>query len=1195
MNSKIQRRIVHDNKCNNDWNPAIPDKYGLARWLRFIFLVALLLLLYFAASAQKITIVAKNQPLKEVLQQLRKQSGYAFIFSDQLMAKSNPVTITAKEIELLEVLRQIFTSQPMNFEMNGKVITVIENNSIQQPKRKIKRPIRGRIIDSLDQPLANVTVRIKNSDQATRSDEAGAFSLDDVPVGSIITFSLLGHSGREISEFNDGIIVTLNAVQGMLTEAVVNVNTGYQSIPKERVTGSFVLVDSAILNRALSANFQERLNGMVPGLEYTNVSFMKASNYNPLGRNAGLIIRGQSSLSSGVSNSPLIVLDNFPYEGELSNINPNDIESITILKDAAAASIWGARAGNGVIVITSKQGKLNKQLTVELNANLSVKNKPDVFYDRNYLNSKDYIGIEKELFSIGYFDADLEDNFAYTPVSPVVELLSQLKNRNIDHSSYNTQITELEQNDVRKEYDRYMYRKAVNQQYSIGLRGGGNKIKYALSSGLDKNAESLARNSYSRFTINSINSYEITSRLQLTAGIINTISKTDPNNDFPYTGGLSPGEQYGRIYPYALFADEQGEALAIIKDFRPFYAQQMMGKGFKDWTYKPLDELQISDKTTRINDLVLKAGINYKITSFLKAEVLFQNQHQRIKNENFNSPESYYTRNLINRFSILNTDGSLGYRIPAKGAILETSQYDWNANNLRAQLNFDKLISTEHQITALLGWEIKQLKTEGYGNTYYGYRKEVGATNNNLDFATIFSVNPFGTSRIPSPGGTVFGITNRYISYYTNLGYTYKNLYSITGSARRDGANIFGVNTNQKITPLWSAGLGWSLSNEKFYHSELLPYLKFRATYGYSGNVYFGTAYVTGVSLTSIVTGLPRITNLTAPNPDLRWEKVRNINFGLDFHLKKQVLSGSLEYYVKNGQDLIQPIELAPSTGFLSFSGNAAETQTKGFDVQLISRNFRASFKWNSTLMFSTINNKIVTYDVPLTSSSISSNVVGIIGRPINSIYSYKWAGLDPQSGDPLGYLDGKSSNDYASIINKFQPGDLKYNGPSTPTVFGNLRNDFSLKEFELSFSIGYKFGYVMRRSSTFLNYGNILNYGGNVDFSQRWQKPGDENTTAVPSVSVVGDENKNTFYQYSDVLVEKGDHIRFQDIRLSYNFKRSGWSAIRNLQLFTYMNNLGIIWRANKKGIDPDVIGGYYVHDIPQPFSISFGLKATL
>lgn len=1186
---------MHKNKCITLRNLGVPEKYGLRSWFRFLFLVLFFTFLYMAASAQKVNIHVTDRPLKEVLQSLRKQSGYAFIFNDQLMAKSLPVTLNVNEKEILEVLPMVFKNQPIGYEINGRVITLIASQPAKPTIKQHQRPVKGQIVDSLAHPLVNVTVRVKNTNQITSTDRSGNFYLQNLESSDVITLSLLGYRGKEITEPIDGMVITMQAFEGMLSEAVVTVNTGYQSLPKERATGSFLFIDSAIINRSVSTNFQERLNGMVPGLQYTDVSFMRVSNYNPLTRNAGLLIRGQSSLSSGVSNSPLIVLDNFPYEGELSNINPNDIENITVMKDAAAASIWGARAGNGVIVITTKQGKLNSPISVELNSNVSIRNRPDLYYDPNYLNSKDYIGIEEELFKSGYFDADLDDNYAYTPVSPAVELLAQLRSGSINAEQYNKQVTVLKENDVRRQYDKYMYRKAVNQQYALGLRGGGEKIKYALSVGLDKNAEALQRNNFSRITINSINTYQITSRLQLTAGIINTISRTDQNNEFAYTSGYAMGGQYGRMYPYAEFANQQGEPLSIIKDYRPYYVQQMMNKGFKDWTFKPLSEVAISDRGTAINDLVLKAGINYKITSFLKADVLFQNQHQRVKTTNYNSPDSYYTRNLVNRFTVLNDDGSLNYRVPDKGGIMENAQYDWNANNVRAQLNFDKKIKEDHQLSAILGAEVRQLKTEGYGSSFYGYRKEVGGINNGLDFATYFPVHPFGTSKIPSPGGTVYGITNRYISYYTNAGYTYKDLYSITASARRDGANIFGVNTNQKVTPLWSAGLGWNISKEEFFHSELFPYLKLRATYGYSGNVYFGSAYVTGVSLLSSVTGLPRITNLTAPNPDLRWEKVRNINFGLDFSLKNKILSGSLEYYIKNGQDLIQPIELAPSTGFNSFSGNAAETQTTGFDLQLASRNLNGSLTWNTTLLFSTIKNKIISYDVPLSSSSIGLAVIGVKGKPINSIYSYQWAGLDPENGEPMGYLDGQKSKDYAGIINKFQPEDLIYNGSATPTVFGNLRNDFSFKDFEISFSIGYKLGYVFRRSSTFLNYSDILRYGGNEDFSSRWQKPGDEKTTSIPSVLLTEDLNKTSFYQYSDVLVEKGDHIRFQDIRFNYNLKRSGRSPIRSLQLFTYLTNLGIIWRANDRGLDPDVLAGYYVHDLRLPFSISFGLKATL
>ncbi|WP_433903268.1 SusC/RagA family TonB-linked outer membrane protein [Sphingobacterium puteale] len=1191
MNSKIQRRIVHDKKCNNVWNPAIPDKYGLARWLRFIFLVALLLLLYFAASAQKITIVAKNQPLKEVLQQLRKQSGYAFIFSDQLMAKSNPVTITAKEKELLEVLRQIFTSQPMNFEMNGKVITVIANNSMQQPKSKSKRPIRGRIIDSLDQPLANVTVRIKNSDQVTRSDEAGAFSLDDVPERSIIAFSLLGYGGREISEFHDGIIVTLNAVQGMLTEAVVNVNTGYQSIPKERSTGSFVVIDSALLNRQVSTNILDRLNGVTPGLLFNGRNSSGTLSTGADQKDLGINIRGRSTIYANAN--PLVVVDNFPYEGDINNINPNDIESITILKDAAAASIWGANAANGVIVLTTKKGKLNERLNFSVSSNVSIINKPNFKKDQNYINSKDFLGAEKILFDNGYYDYDLTDTYSMTPVTPGVGIYALLRDGKITAQEADKRLNDLSARDVRSEIIKESYRKAVLQQYSLSLRGGTKNFTYSLSSGFDHNRDNLQRNGLSRFTVNNLNTYNPVNNLEISTAINYSRTEEKPNNNL--SANLKTTDlgnfKNNYLYPYATIIGENGEHLSITKDYSKGFVESAVDRGFMDWSYRPLDELALRDFKINRNDLLMKFMAAYKILPSLKFEVQYQHEQQQLDYRDYKDANTYYVRNLVNRFTQFdNVTGAKTYPLP-QGAILSLSKNNLYANNGRAQLYFDQTFG-KSIINAILGYELRERKTDGINRLSYGYDEQFGSSIDNLNYNIAYPNNPGGSSYIPAPDGRVLGSNTRYLSQYFNAAYTYDNLYVLSVSGRRDGANIFGVKTNDRITPLWSTGISWNVNNESFYNLEWLPKLKLRATYGYNGNVYYGSAYLSGVYSIANITGNPMIQIRTAPNPSLRWEKVGNLNIGLDFATKGNRLSGTVELYRKNGRDLIQPTSLAPQTGFTTYMANTAQTNAKGIDLNLTSLNVKGIFNWSTTLLLSLYKDKLVKYDAPQTIGTIRNygEVTGIAGRSMYGVYSYKWAGLDHETGNPMGILNGLPSQDYTAILNNFSPDSLVYHGSSRPTKFGALRNDFQYKGFSISCNIVFKLGYVFRRPSTGTYYAKVVENQPHLDYALRWQQPGDEAKTTVPSILLEQNENRNAFYSYSDILVESGNHIRLQDIRLSYSLPIEATKGLfKNLQFYSYLSNLGIIWKENKKGIDPDTFG----FNLPNPFSIAFGVNA--
>lgn len=1182
-------------------DPAIKRKVIMR--INFIAFFVFMSMLNVSATtfAQSITATFRNVPLKQVLTEINKQSGYELIYNNKHFIGTHNVTVSIKDKSLIQALDMCFQNQPVSYVIIDKTI-VLKPKAIGIKDKIIglfkKLTITGKVVDEDGKPLPGVNVRVKGTDVKTATNEQGSFIIDVQDIGAVLQFSFVGYQFLEhtIADVSP-ISIKLEQEPAQLEEVGI-VSTGYQLIPKERATGSFIQLNNSQINRSVSTNLMERLNGMVTGLTYSDITSSTVSNTSPLARMVGIQIRGTSTLSPLVSVSPLIVLDNFPYEGDIKNINPNDIESITVLKDAAAASIWGARSGNGVIVITTKKGTNNSPISVDINSNVTFRNKPNLHYDRNFLASNGYIEAETALFNAGYFDAALSDNVSYTPVSPVVELLNRIRSSNdkIEIARLNEQINVYKQIDVRDDYKRHVYQNSIIQQYSVGLRGGTSKMNYSLSAGFDKNPDNIVRNGFDRITVNTTNSYRLLDRLEVTVGIMYTRSNTQlGNNSLAYTAGIPVGGSYSTLYPYASFAGENGEHLAIIKDFRPEYIQQTKTNGFMDWQFRPLDELELSQQSTSIQDLILKAGINYKVLPFLKAEVLFQNERQTIRNRQLQNLGSYYTRNLINQFSVFAENGAFNYQVPNNGGILKLGTYDWNSNNLRGQLSFDKRIRKIHEVTAILGGEVRQLRTSGFDRTSYGYSEQFGTSSNNLNFSDFLPVNPIGASMIPAPEGAMSGVLNRFISYYANLGYTYDNRYTFTASGRRDGTNLFGVKTNDKIVPLWSTGLGWSISNESFYNSSFLPYLKFRATYGFNGNVYYGSAYVTGIYLNNSTTGLPNITSLTAPNPRLRWEKVRNINIGLDFEFKSSVITGTIEYYRKNGQDLIEPVALALSTGFTTYRGNAASTMTQGVDLTLRSQNLKGMIKWGTTLQLSTLHDKLTKYDVKQSSSSISDIFYGEVGRPLYSVFGYRWAGLDPETGDPQGLLNDKVSKDYRTIFSSFAPGQLNYHGSAVPTLFGNLRNDFAYKNVGVSVGISYKLGYFFRRQSTGLSYSDVLTNNTNSDFNFRWRQKGDELNTDIPSATIQENRDRTRFYQYSDALIEKGNHIRLQDIRLFYDLSLKYKSPFKAIQIYCYANNIGIIWRANKFGIDPDVPTYTGSHDLPIPFSISFGLKVTL
>ncbi|WP_454802849.1 SusC/RagA family TonB-linked outer membrane protein [Mucilaginibacter phyllosphaerae] len=1043
-----------------------------------------------------------------------------------------------------------------------------------QPTREY--PLNGIVTDSLGRGVAGATIRIGSFGKGSVTGADGRFHFS-LPAGRYNLYaSYIGFKPivtEAVLPMRDSLRLVMRPASGMLQE--VTVSTGYQELPKERATGSFVQANRQLLERSVSTDIIDRLKGVVPGLSFNSVG-------------TRISIRGQSTLFSNAE--PLIVVDGFPYNQPIENLNPNDVETVNVLRDAAAASIWGSKAGNGVIVITTKRGRFNQAPTVTLNTNITVGERPDLL-GLNRMSSSDYIDIEKRLFSENYFDGT-EQADGHLPLSPVVELLIAGRDGTLSAADVNARIDQLRKNDVQKDYLKYLYRPSVNQQYAHSLDGGNAVQRYFFSAGYDRNLDNLRGNGFDRVTLNGSNTWRmLNDKLELSTSLNLTQTATDRNNP-----GAVTWDQGNAVYPYARLLDDKGQPQAITRDLRQGYVDAAPAAGVLDWSYSPIRELQTADNKSTVTDIRLNTGLKYKLPLGFSAELRYQYDHSNNAVRNLYSQQSYFTRNLINRYTQDDGSGALSRPVPL-GAIYDLTDGTSINHDGRGQLNFDRTFGSRHELNTIAGYEVQTLNVRSGSNRLFGYDPD-HATSMAIDGAGNYTLydNPF-LSRVIPQNREQLDATDHYRSYYANAAYTYDGRLTLSGSARLDQSNLFGVNSNQKGVPLWSAGAAWNLSRESFYHLSWLPQFKLRATIGYNGNInknlsaYTTAGYFDG---SDSQTALPYAQILNPPNPDLRWERIRNINLGLDFGLPGNRVTGSLEYYSKKGVDLIGQTALAPSTGQTIFTGNNAATSGHGLDFSIDTRNLTGPFNWTTNFFLSHVTDKVTQY----TSESpagfyLSFGQLGAFAqqdRPLFAVYSYRSAGLDPATGDPQGYLDGLVSKDYNAILKAATPANLVYNGPSRPTVFGALRNTFTYSSWSLSANITYKLGYYFRRNS--IRYGN--QYGlstQNGDYGRRWQQPGDEQHTHVPSIPAVTDSQRDDFYTYSSALVEKGDHVRLQDLRLAWTMDKGllPFAPGARLQVYVYGANLGILWRANKYHLDPDVPNSY-----PQPRTIAGGLRLT-
>ena len=1117
----------------------------------------------YCQPAIAITLTEKNAPLQKVLDDIHEKTGYTYSGVGDWPSVSRPVSFSVKGESLQKVLDLCFKDQPLVYELN-----TVDRFIAIRVRPKEDREVHGFVYDENREPMARVSIHVLGEGDAVSGDN-GEFKVSVRYAGAHLLFSMVGYELKDVALPEPGKDLQVQLESHVGTLEVVTVHTGYQDQRKLNTTGSFDVVDNDLLNRRVAPNILDHIDGVTSGVIF-NKNIGQGTNQ------ATISVRGRSTIFG--NPNPLIIVDNFPYNGDINNINPADVENITVLKDAAAAAIWGAFAGNGVIVITTKKGKAGQRISFTTSQTGS--QRVNLYYPK-ILSSSDYIDIEQYLFRQKWYDGYFTSPL-YPALTPAVEIFGQRQQGMITADDSMRQINALKQLDTRKDVDKYFYRHGLNSQYALSFSGGNEKDQYYLSAGYDRNLTNLTHNDYDRITLLGNNSYTLVpKKLELTTSLIFAGSTTYLNNS----------GNYGVNYPYAQLADAHGNALPVAYGLRLPYVDSVGGGKLLDWHYRPLDEIRDANNIVHLNDYRINLGLRYCIWKGLEARAYYQYSRTDSNFTQYYSLKTYKARNLINAYT-QDSAGVLGFPVP-RGGILNESLSTITGNNLRLLLSYNDSLFRHGRISMIAGAEVRDIEGTGRVNWLYGYNPELGSSIP-VDYLRSYPNYTNGQPTQLAYQDTRTGSAERYISYYANGNYLYRGRYMLSASARRDESNLFGVNANQKGVPLWSVGGAWEVSKEHFYNWRTIPFLRLRLTNGYNGNIDRDvSAYTTAV----VNGGLNLYNNVSAliinpANPSLRWERVHIINAGLDFATRENRLSGSLEYFIKSGIDLIGQSPLDPTTGFSTFTGNTANMINHGLDVTLQGNLDLGPVRWNSVLLFSFVKDKVTRY---LAKQGTVQNymTVGTIsplkGRPLYSVFALPWEGLTGQSGDPQGLFQGKVSSDYADILGSDTLSNMVYKGPANPTVFGGWRNTFYWKQWEISFNILYKLGYVFRRNSIF--YYSVFSQvsPGHPDYERRWQHEGDEKRTNVPSMVFTTDPSRDIFYQNSEVLIQHGDHVRLQDIQLGYTLGRPTHPKlpVQAIKFYLYANNIGVLWKANHVGIDPD-----YVQTIPPPRTLALGVK---
>jgi TonB-linked SusC/RagA family outer membrane protein len=1194
-------------------------KTVLVMKLTILLLTAAILNVHAKTYAQHITFAGKNVELRQVFSVIEAQTGYLAAGSQDMLTKARPVTVDVKNMPLETLLELILKEQAIGYKISGKTILLFQKKDLTLPAGRSTAPpanvlppiippllVKGIVTGMQGIPLAGASVAVEGTKGVVLTDKEGRFSLE-AEKGQTLSITYVGYQSVRWKVTEEEVKIEMKPSDKSMEDVEVVINTGYQKIKANEMVGSVEVVTEKMLQKQVSTNILQRLRGLTTALMFENKTTTSSASGSPRSV-LNMTIRGWSTING--PTDPLIIVDNFPYQGDINNIDPNDVESIVLLKDAAATSIWGARAGNGVIVVNTRRGKFNTKTAINFRSTISITEKPDL-YKLPLMSTPSYIDLEIE-------DAKTNPSMpiiSISPRTPVYEILGDRYHGLISAEDSAAKIDYLKSIDSRQQWDKYIYRHALTQQYAFNVSGGSNTISWTLSGNFNKSV-GKAQEKSDRATLSFINTFKISRKLEMELGIMYTNSNS--RSGAPEFNSIKASNGSGEVvFPYLQLRDEQGNIVPMQKKFSRATADTV-GEGLLlDYNYYPMTDWKHDYSTRKLNSYVLNGRLSYRPINDLQLTMSFQSLRQMQVTNQTRDKESYFTRMMVNTFSQINRATKVVTRILPLGDIVSLRNVNTNSLDVRTQATYNKKLG-RHQFNLMVGMDISEYTNRGDGQVLVGYSDDP-LTHTIVDMTTPYEMFMEFPASIGSQLGieSIYGINflnERLVSTLASASYIYNDKLVFYGSLRRDGANMLGVNINDRWKPLWSAGFNWMINKEKFFRVKWISTLRLSSNIGISGNVdVTKTSKPVGTVSPGVANSanpFPYLSINAPPNPNLRWEKTRQINWTLNMGLLKDRISLNLEYYIKQSRDLYGSIladyTQSPAT---MVKANASSMDGSGYDVRITTKNLRGVFNWNTVINFSKNTSKIkYNYNqfsfgsASLTQAAGTDGLTLYEGTPLFtdqalfSLSAVRSAGLT-NTGMWQFLVDGKPTTDINKVINDFNTNGNNassyiYYGQSTPKLFGSINNEFSWKQFSLFVMMQYKFGYYFKKATYNGYFRNTGSY--HKDWELRWRKPGDELITTVPGATVL---NQIYYAMYSSDLVRKGDHIRIQNIQFNYAVPLKNTKTLKSLVFSLTADNVGIIWRANKDHLDPEYessTSSYLNYDRPDriwSFTMAAGL----
>lgn len=1003
--------------------------------------------------------------------------------------------------------------------------------------------VKGKIVSEDGRPLDGATITLKGTKTATVANSDGAFVINVPASGKTLVISSVGFVSVEQAITGSELDIVLKKDDRRLSEVVV---VGYGQSQKRNVSGSISRIAAREVENQPVQSFESALQGKAPGVVIENSS-------GKVGQGIKVRIRGTSSLSA--SSQPLYVLDGIPLTtasqsdinneptNPLADLNPNDIESIDVLKDASASAIYGARATNGVVIITTKKGSRNNKTIVELNTTKSF-SKPT--RKRGFLNAREYVELMTEaLTNDAKFDfANGIGVFKGSPYVTEQEALDDYINyieTRFDRLALGTDWRNAE---VDVNYEDQQFRNtAAASQVDLSVRGGNEKTRFFASGFYNDQEAIVIVNRFRRYGGRFNLDHSLNEKVSVGFNLSMTRSQLDRiSNDNAFS---TPGQLVAQAPISPLIDPSTGD----------FNDRTLYSNGLLDAKYN-------TDKQ-----------VTYRNVGNLFANIAFTKQL---------SFRSEFGADILNMteeaFADKRTQDGQGIGI---GQYFTSQNVTFNTNNY---FNYTPVISDNVKLTALLGMSYLQNDFRQSNQQAEAYPS---AAVKNLAGATDVT---FGNS---------LNARYNFLSYFARTNVTLNDKYLLGASLRIDGSSRFGPDNRYGNFPAVSAG--WILSEENFLkNSKSLNYLKLRGSWGLTGNAEIGESQYLNLYNISNYPALPGFVPYQIGDPTLGWEKTTQVDIGLDFGFLNNRITGEIDWYNKQTKDLLLAVNVPATNGYFdninflnTIFRNLGSMENKGFEILLNSRNIDGKdFKWNTSFNIGFNKNKVKNIQGQVIEGSSYQRAVE--GEPIGVFFMPKFLGVDPDNGDAL-FLgeDDKPTNDYDAAKRVIV-------GDPNPDFTGGFSNNFSYKGFDLNIFFSFVSGNeIYNNGGRFMTAG----FGGGRDnqtrdILDRWQKPGD--ITNVPKLGLVFPSGERT----SSRWIYDGSYIRLRQLSLGYNIPSAATKSLKisSARFFVAGTNL---WTKTDYAGDPEVntlgtqvtgvpniSAGVDFYTIPQPKTITVGLN---